>query len=109
MEPQEVIAIARAHAGTLEATHNATGINIIVLRQALKLLKNGVPALVCRYEAGLISLRLAYKIAGLKQDDQKKIMDIDAKTFRLVVGHLGFLKDCEGIKRHKRIMKQLLS
>lgn len=109
MEPQEVIAIARAHSGTLEATHNATGINIIVLRQALKLLNNGILELVGRYEDEKISLRLACKIAGLKQDEQKKLMDVDAKTFRRVVGQIGFLKDCEGIKRHKRVMKQLLS
>ena len=109
MEPKEVITIARSHTGTLEATHNATGINIIVLRQALKLINNGIPELVGRYGDEKISLRLACKIAGLKQDEQKKLMDVDAKTFRRVVGELGFLKDCEGIKRHKRIMKQLLA
>ena len=109
MHPQEVISIARAHAGSLENTHNATGINIIVLRQALRVLAYGIPELIDRYKNNKISLRLACKISNMKHEEQAQLMDVDAKTFRLVVGQLGFLKDCEGIKRRKKAMKQLLA
>ena len=109
MEPQEVISIARNHIGSLEATHIATGINTIVLRQALRLINNGIPAIVDRYKNNKISLRLAYKISALSHKEQAQLMDLDAKTFRLVMGQLGFLKDCEGMKRQERVTKQLLS